>query len=52
MIKNRLKCKCFWKLSIAIINNYYFGKLKYSEDPQQREWAKNVNLIFKYYDFK
>ena len=31
---------------IAIINNYYFGKLKYSEDPQQREWAKNVNLIF------
>ena len=31
---------------VAIINNYYFGKLKYSEDPQQREWAKNVNLIF------
>ena len=31
---------------IAIINNYYFGKLKYSEDPQQQEWAKTVNLIF------
>ena len=31
---------------IAIINNYYFGKLKYSEDPQQREWTKNLKLIF------
>lgn len=31
---------------IAIINNYYFGKLKFSEDPQQREWTKNLQLIF------
>ena len=31
---------------IAIINNYYFGKLKFSEDPQQREWIKNLILIF------
>ena len=31
---------------IAIINNYYFGKLKYSEDPKQREWIKNLLLIF------
>ena len=31
---------------ISIINNYYFGKLKYSEDPIQREWAKSVRLIF------
>ena len=31
---------------IAIINNYYFGKLKFSEDPQQREWTKNLMLIF------
>ena len=31
---------------ISIINNYYFGKLKYSEDPSQREWAKSVRLIF------
>jgi len=31
---------------IAIINNYYFGKLKYSEDPDQREWAKSLNLVF------
>ena len=31
---------------ISIINNYYFGKLKYSEDTKQREWAKDVRLIF------
>ena len=31
---------------ISIINNYYFGKLKYSDDPSQREWAKSVDLIF------
>jgi iron(III) transport system substrate-binding protein len=31
---------------IAIINNYYFGKLKFSEDPQQREWTKNLQIIF------
>ena len=31
---------------IAIINNYYFGKLKFSEDPKQREWIKNLLLIF------
>ena len=31
---------------IAIINNYYFGKLKFSEDSQQRKWTKNLNLIF------
>jgi iron(III) transport system substrate-binding protein len=31
---------------ISIINNYYFGKLKYSEDKSQREWAKSVDLIF------
>ncbi len=31
---------------ISIINNYYFGKLKYSEDPSQRKWAKSVRLIF------
>jgi iron(III) transport system substrate-binding protein len=31
---------------IAIINNYYYGKLKYSEDPIQRKWASTVRLIF------
>ena len=31
---------------IAIINNYYFGKLKFSTDPQQRKWTKNLKLIF------
>ena len=32
--------------SIAIINNYYFGKLKFSDDPEQRKWVENVRLIF------
>ncbi|MGI9525412.1 MAG: Fe(3+) ABC transporter substrate-binding protein [Hyphomicrobiaceae bacterium] len=31
---------------IAIINNYYYGKLKYSDKPQQRQWADAVRLIF------
>ena len=31
---------------VAIINNYYFGKLKYSEDENQREWAKALDLVF------
>ena len=31
---------------IAIINNYYFGNLKRSEKPEQREWAAAVRLIF------
>jgi len=31
---------------IALINNYYFGKLKFSEDPVQREWIEGLKLIF------
>ena len=31
---------------LAIINNYYFGKLKYSEDPKQRQWADSMRLTF------
>ena len=31
---------------IAIINHYYFGKLKFSENPEHREWAESVRLIF------
>jgi iron(III) transport system substrate-binding protein len=31
---------------IAIINNYYFGKLKYSNKEEQRKWAAAVKLIF------
>ena len=31
---------------LAIINNYYYGKLKFSDDPQQREWTENLKLIF------
>jgi len=31
---------------IAIINNYYFGKLKHSNKPNQQKWASSVDLIF------
>ena len=31
---------------IAVINNYYFGKLKYSDKEVHREWANAVNIIF------
>jgi iron(III) transport system substrate-binding protein len=31
---------------IAIINNYYFGKLKYSNKEEQRKWAAAVRLVF------
>jgi iron(III) transport system substrate-binding protein len=31
---------------IAIINNYYYGKLLDSDNPVQREWAASVQLIF------
>ena len=30
---------------IAIINNYYFGKLKYSDKEDQRTWARSLNLV-------
>ena len=32
--------------NIALINNYYFGKLKFAEDPEQRKWVENTKLIF------
>ena len=31
---------------IAIINNYYYGKLKHSDKPAQRDWAAGVQLVF------
>ena len=31
---------------IAIINNYYYGKLKHSKKPAQQKWAAAVRLIF------
>jgi len=31
---------------VAIINNYYFGKLKYSDIEEQRDWASSLNLVF------
>jgi len=31
---------------VSIINNYYFGKLKFSDKEYQRKWAESVKLIF------
>ena len=31
---------------IAIINSYYFGKLRNSAVAEQREWTKNVRIVF------
>ncbi len=31
---------------IAIINNYYLGKLKHSDKEEHQQWANAVNLIF------
>ncbi len=31
---------------ISIINNYYFGKLKNSDQQDQRQWAESINLVY------
>ena len=32
---------------VALMNTYYFGKMKYNEkNPEQKDWAKAINLIF------
>ena len=31
---------------IAIINNYYFGKLKYSDKKNERSWIKGLEIIY------
>ncbi|MEE2746088.1 MAG: extracellular solute-binding protein [Pseudomonadota bacterium] len=31
---------------VAIINSYYFGKLRNSKIPEQRAWTKNVRIVF------
>ncbi|MGD8809602.1 MAG: extracellular solute-binding protein [Gammaproteobacteria bacterium] len=32
---------------IAVINNYYFGKMKFNQkNPEQQEWAESVYLVF------
>ena len=31
---------------VAIINSYYYGKLKTSKVPVQRKWAKAIQIIF------
>ena len=32
---------------LAIMNTYYFGKMKFNEkNPEQKEWAKSIRLVF------
>ena len=32
---------------IAVMNTYYFGKMKFNEkNPEQKDWAKSINLVF------
>ena len=31
---------------VAIINNYYYGKMKYSDETAQHDWAKAINIVF------
>ena len=32
---------------VALMNTYYFGKMKYNEkNPEQKEWAKSIRLVF------
>lgn len=31
---------------IAIMNSYYYGNMKYGNDPKQRVWAESIRLVF------
>ena len=31
---------------VAIINSYYFGKLRNSSVPEQREWTRDIKIVF------
>ncbi len=32
---------------IAVMNTYYFGKMKFNEkNPEQKEWANSIELVF------
>ena len=32
---------------IAIMNTYYYGKMKFNKkDPEQKEWANTINIVF------
>lgn len=31
---------------VAIMNSYYYGKMKFSDVPEQRDWAQSIQLLF------
>jgi len=43
--RSQVKAIFSGECSIALINHYYYGKLKNSKDPTHREWAESVQII-------
>ena len=31
---------------VVIMNHYYFGKMLYGDNPEQRDWAESIRLVF------
>lgn len=46
---DRAQAKAIWagECDIALMNTYYYGKMKFNEaEPQQKEWAEAIQLVF------
>jgi iron(III) transport system substrate-binding protein len=46
---DRAQAKAIWagECDIAIMNSYYFGKMKFNtKQPEQQDWAKALTLVF------
>ena len=44
--RSQLKSIYSGECDIAIINHYYYGKLRYSKNPDHRKWAKASIIVF------
>ena len=31
---------------VVIMNHYYYGKMLYGDNPEQRDWAESIRLVF------
>ncbi len=46
---DRAQVKAIWQgeCDISLINTYYIGAMKHNEaEPEQKEWAKSINVVF------
>jgi iron(III) transport system substrate-binding protein len=43
--RSQVKAIFSGECSIALINHYYYGKLKNSKEPEHRRWAESVQII-------